>query len=174
MESRAKLFGHAIHPILIVYPLGLLSTAVIFDVIYLVTANPTWATVSFWMIAAGVVGGLLAAVFGLIDYLNIPTGTRAKRIGLLHGLVNVSVMALFGISWYLRYTVPAEAGPPTVALALSFMGVAWAFVGGWLGGELVERLGVGVAENAHLNAPNSLTQPDRNEMRIDDKKVRHA
>lgn len=174
MESRAKLFGHAIHPILIVYPLGLLSTAVIFDVIYLVTANPTWATVSFWMIAAGVVGGLLAAVFGLIDYLNIPTGTRAKRIGLLHGLVNVSVMALFGISWYLRYTVPAETGPPTVALALSFMGVAWAFVGGWLGGELVERLGVGVAENAHLNAPNSLTQPDRNEMRIDDKKVRHA
>lgn len=64
MESRAKVFGHAIHPILIVYPLGLLSTAVIFDIIYLVTANARWATVSFWMIAAGVVGGLLAAVFG--------------------------------------------------------------------------------------------------------------
>jgi uncharacterized membrane protein len=173
MESRAKMFGHAIHPILIVYPLGLLSTAVIFDVIYLVTGNPTWATVSFWMIAAGIVGGLLAAVFGLIDYLNIPTGTRAKRIGLLHGLVNVSVMALFGISWYLRYGVP-EGVPPTVALALSFIGVAWALVGGWLGGELVERLGVGVAENAHLNAPNSLTQPDRNEIRVDNKKVRHA
>jgi hypothetical protein len=67
MESRAKLFGHAIHPILIVYPLGLLSTAVIFDVIHLVTANPRWATISFWMIAAGIVGGLLAAIFGLID-----------------------------------------------------------------------------------------------------------
>ena len=63
MESRAKLFGHAIHPILIVYPLGLLSAAVIFDVIYLVTSNPTWATVSFWMIAAGIIGGLMAAVF---------------------------------------------------------------------------------------------------------------
>lgn len=172
MESKAKLFGHAIHPILIVYPLGLLSTAVIFDVIYLVTANLTWATVSFWMIAAGVVGGLLAALFGLIDFLNIPSGTRAKRIGLLHGLTNVGVMALFAISWVLRSGT--TDGPPTIALALSFIGVGAAFLGGWLGGELVERLGVGVAENAHLNAPNSLTEPDRAEVRIRDEHPRHA
>ena len=173
MESKAKLFGHAIHPILIVYPLGLLSTAVIFDVIYLATANPMWATVAFWMIAAGLVGGLLAAVFGLIDYLNIPNGTRAKRIGMLHGLTNVGVVALFVVSWLLRYGSTPEA-PPTVALALSFIGVGAALLGGWLGGELVERLGVGVAENAHLNAPNSLTHPDRNELRVSDKHPRHA
>jgi uncharacterized membrane protein len=173
MESRAKLFGHAIHPILIVYPLGLLSTAVIFDVIYLATGNSTWATVSFWMIAAGVIGGLLAAAFGLVDYVNIPNGTRAKRIGLVHGLVNVSVMVLFVISWLMRYGV-APAPPPTVALALSFIGVGAALLGGWLGGELVERLGVGVAENANLNAPNSLTQPDRNELRVRDEHPRHA
>ena len=173
MESRAKLFGHAIHPILIVYPLGLLSTAVIFDVIYLITANPTWVTVSFWMIAAGIVGGLLAAAFGLVDYINIPNGTRAKRIGLIHGLVNVSVMVLFVISWLLRYGVAPEV-PPTLAFALSFIGVGAALLGGWLGGELVERLGVGVAENAHLNAPNSLTQPDRDEVRIRDEHPRHA
>src|SRR5688572_8166029 len=102
MESRAKLFGHAIHPILIVYPLGLLSTAVIFDIIYLATTDTRWATVSFWMIAAGVIGGLAAALFGLIDYLNIPNGTRAKRIGLLHGVTNLCVMILFAASLYLR------------------------------------------------------------------------
>ena len=95
MEARAKIFGHAIHPILIVYPLGLLSAAVIFDIIYLATGNPTWTTVSFWMIAAGIVGGLLAAVFGLIDYLGIPSGTRAASIGLLHGLTNLCVVILF-------------------------------------------------------------------------------
>lgn len=172
MESRAKIFGHAIHPILIVYPLGLLSTAVIFDIIYLVTANPRWATVSFWMIAAGVVGGLLAALFGFIDYLNIPSGTRAKRIGMLHGLINLGVMILFAISWWLRAGLP-EA-PPVVAYVLSFVGVGAASLGGWLGGELVERLGVGVAEGANLNAPNSLTQPDVNELRVDRKSVRHA
>ncbi len=171
MESRAKLFGHAIHPILIVYPLGLLSTAVIFDIIYLITADTRWTTVSYWMIAAGVIGGLLAAVFGLIDYLNIPNGTRAKSIGLLHGLTNLFVMILFAASLYLRSGLTEV--PSTVALALSFIGVGAALLGGWLGGELVERLGVGVAENANLNAPNSLTQPDRNELRVD-KSVRHA
>ncbi len=172
MESRAKLFGHAIHPILIVYPLGLLSTAVIFDIIYLVTGNPRWTVVAFWMMAAGVIGGLLAAVFGFIDYLNIPSGTRAKRIGQLHGLLNFGVMVLFAISWYLRSDLP-EA-PPTIALALSFIGAAAAGLGGWLGGELVERLGVGVAENANLNAPSSLTHPDRDELHVDRKTVRHA
>lgn len=171
MESRAKLFGHAIHPILIVYPLGLLSTAVIFDVIYLITGNSTWVTVSFWMIAAGLVGGLLAAVFGLIDFLNIPSGTRAKSVGLLHGLMMFGVVTLFAISWVLRNGAPE---PPTVALALSFIGAGAAFLGGWLGGELVERLGVGVAEDAHLNAPNSLTHSNAKDVRIRDEHPRHA
>jgi uncharacterized membrane protein len=166
MESRAKLFGHAIHPILIVYPLGLLSAAVIFDVIYLVTDNPTWTTVSFWMIAAGIVGGLLAAVFGLIDYLNIPSGTRASRIGLLHGLINLCVVILFVASWLLRRNSPEV--PSMIALALSFIGVAGALLGGWLGGELVERLGVGVTPNANLNAPSSLTHSAKETKRMTD------
>lgn len=159
MESRAKLFGHAIHPILIVYPLGLLSAAVVFDVIYLVTLNPTWTTVSYWMIAAGIVGGLLAAVFGFIDFLAIPSGTRAKRIGLLHGVVNLGVMILFIASWLLRMNSPEV--PSSLALALSFVGVGSALLGGWLGGELVERLGVGVTPGANLNAPNSLTHSSK-------------
>ena len=155
MESKAKLFGHAIHPILIVYPLGLLSAAVVFDVIYLLTANPTWTTVSFWMIAAGIIGGLLAAVFGLIDFLAIPSGTRAKRIGLLHGVINLCVVILFIASWLLRRDSPEV--PSTAALALSFIGAGAALLGGWLGGELVDRLGVGVTPGANLDAPNSLT-----------------
>ena len=171
MESKAKLAGHPIHQMLVVFPLGLFMTAVVFDIIHLVTADPRWATVSFWMIAAGIVGGLLAAIFGLIDYLNIPSSTRARRIGLLHGVTNLCVMLLFAASLYLRSRLP-EA-PSTLALALSFIGVGAALLGGWLGGELVERLGVGVAENANLNAPNSLTQPNRNELRVD-KSVRHA
>jgi uncharacterized membrane protein len=61
MESRAKLLGHAIHPMLIVFPLGLLVTAVIFDVVRIVTGDATFAAVAFWCIAAGVLGGLLAA-----------------------------------------------------------------------------------------------------------------
>jgi uncharacterized membrane protein len=155
MESRAKLFGHAIHPILIVFPLGLLSTAVFFDVLYLLTSNGRWADISFWMIAAGVIGGLAAAIFGVIDLLAIPPGTRAQAIGLWHGGGNIVVMILFIVSWLLRRDAPTS--PKMSAIVLCFAGAGLSVLTGWLGGELVERLGVGVDDGAHLNSPNSLS-----------------
>jgi hypothetical protein len=106
-------------------------------------------------IAAGIIGGLLAAVFGLVDWLAIPSGTRAKRIGLLHGVGNVIVVLMFAASWWLRMASPRTPG--ALALTLSFAGLALALVTGWLGGELVDRLGVGVDEGAHINAPSSLS-----------------
>lgn len=155
MESRAKLFGHAIHPILIVFPLGLLGTAVIFDIIYLIWGSNLMAQVSFWMMSAGIIGGLLAAPFGFIDWMAIPNSTRAKTIGAAHGITNVVVLLFFVASWGMRSDLPEQ--PEMSASILSFAGFVLALVGGWLGGELVERLGVGVVEGANLNAPNSLT-----------------
>jgi uncharacterized membrane protein len=155
MESRAKLFGHPIHQMLIVFPLGLLAMAVIFDIFALALAEGYWSEIAYWMIAAGVVTGLLAAPFGLIDWLAIPAGTRAKRIGAVHGLGNVVVVLLFAVSWWMRTGAPASPG--TIALVLSFAAGALALFTGWLGGELVDRLAVGVDEGAHLDAPSSLT-----------------
>ena len=157
MESRAKVFGHALHPILIVFPLGLLTTSVIFDIIHIATGNPQWAMVSFWMIISGVIGGAAAAIFGLIDFLAIPIRTRAKSIGLLHAVTALSLLTLFFVSWLLRSNNPDT--PSTLALTLSLVGAGAALLAGWLGGELVERLGVGVDTGAHLNAPNSLKEP---------------
>ena len=162
MESKAKALGHPIHQMLIPFPFGLLATAVIFDIIYLIWNNPTMATVSYWMIAAGIVGALAAAPFGLIDWLAIPKNTRAKSVGLLHGLGNVVVLILFLASCYLRYSasnaiVPYQ--PTTLALVCSFAGFLLAGGAGWLGGELVDRLSVGVDDGANLNAPSSLKGP---------------
>jgi uncharacterized membrane protein len=81
VESWAKLFGHPIHPMLIVLPLDLLSAAVVFDVVYLISGEDAFSTAAFWNIALGVIGGLTAAVFGAWDWWNIPKDTRAKRIG---------------------------------------------------------------------------------------------
>src|SRR5438067_2125473 len=156
MESKIKIAGHPAHPILIVLPLGLFISAVVFDIVYLVTDNKAFAPVSFWNIAAGVIGGLLAAVFGLVDWLAVPGGTRAKQVGIWHGLGNVVVVLLFAGSWLVRLNEPGNV-PNTVALALSFVGVLLGAVMGWLGGELVDRLGVGVDTGANLNAPNSLS-----------------
>lgn len=157
MESKTKLFGHPVHPMLVVFPLGLLATAVIFDIIYMTGGNPAFTTASFYMIAAGVIGGLLAALFGFIDWLALPSNSRAKTIGGWHGIGNVVIVALFGISWLLRRDNPNFI-PDGLASILSFAGVAMALVTGWLGGELIYRLGVAVDPGANVNAPSSLTE----------------
>jgi uncharacterized membrane protein len=158
MESRAKLAGHAVHPMLITLPLGLLGTAVIFDIIRAFTDEADLAVASFYMIAAGIIGGLLAAVFGLWDWLAIPAGTRAKGIGLWHGVGNVVVVVLFAVSWLLRRG-QADYQPGGLAFWLGVLAVLLALATAWAGGELVERLGVGVDEGAHLDAPSSLSGP---------------
>jgi uncharacterized membrane protein len=155
MESRAKFLGHAIHPILIVFPLGLLATGVIFDAVYIIWGNGSMAVVAYWMILAGIIGGLLAAPFGWIDWFAVPSGTRAKSVGLIHGLGNTVVLILFAASYWLRYDAPQAPG--LWDHTFSFAGAFLSGVTGWLGGELVGRLGVGVDDNANLNAPNSLT-----------------
>ena len=53
MEARAKLFGHPIHQMLIVFPLGLLATSLFFDIAYLITNRSELARVAYWMIFAG-------------------------------------------------------------------------------------------------------------------------
>jgi uncharacterized membrane protein len=158
MESRAKLAGHAIHPMLITLPLGLLGTAVIFDIIRAFTDEADLAVASFYMLAAGILGGLLAALFGLIDWLAIPAGTRAKGIGALHGVGNVVVVVLFAVSWLLRRG-QTDYQPDGLAFWLGVVAVVLALATAWAGGELVERLGVGVDDGANLDAPSSLAGP---------------
>jgi uncharacterized membrane protein len=156
MESKVKLAGHPVHPMLIVFPLGLLATAVIFDIIFLVSGNSQWTIVAYYMIGAGIIGGLAAAVFGWLDWIAIPNGTRARRIGLWHGVGNVVVVGLFILSWLLRRENPDV--PPTGAIVAGVAAVVLALVTAWLGGELVDRLGVGVDDGAHLNSPSSLSE----------------
>jgi uncharacterized membrane protein len=154
MESRAKLFGHPVHQMLIVFPLGLLATGIVFDIIYLAGGRLGFAGVAYWLILSGIIGGLLAAPFGLIDWAAIPSGTRAKRIGAMHGLGNVVVLVLFIASELLRSAAPTDA--PVIAYVCSFVGAALALVTAWLGGELVDRLGIGVYADAGVDAPSSL------------------
>jgi uncharacterized membrane protein len=155
MESKAKAFGHPIHQMLVVFPLGLLATSFFFDIIRLAGGGEGFGVAAFYMIAAGIIGGLAAAVFGLVDWLAVPSGTRAKAIGAYHGVLNVVVVGLFIVSWGIRY------GDPTAfkgsAVVLSLLGVLVALVAGWLGGELIDRLGVGIDDGAHLDAPSSLS-----------------
>jgi len=154
-EKGARLLGHPVHQMLIVFPLGLLATSVGFDLIAFSTGDGKWAEMAFWMIAAGLIGGLAAGVFGLIDWLAVPSGTRAKAIGAWHGIGNVVVLALFAVGWFGRLHAPADL--PSGMFTWSVVGVVLALVTGWLGGELVDRLGIGVDKGANADSPSSLS-----------------
>ena len=146
--------GHPIHQQLVVLPLGVLTTAVAFDLITDIRDDTRWTEMAFFLIGVGILTALSAAVFGLLDWLTIPEGTRAKRVGAFHGLGNLIVVILFAGSFFLRWANPSAA--PPFAYVCSYVAILLALVTGWLGGELVDRLGVGVDAGADLNAPSSL------------------
>ncbi|HKX42570.1 MAG TPA: DUF2231 domain-containing protein [Burkholderiaceae bacterium] len=157
MQTKVRLLGHSVHQMLVVFPLGLLGASVAFDVLRWITGLVQMSLVSYYLIAAGLIGGVIAAPFGLADWLAIPRETRARRVGALHGSGNAVVLALFFASWWLRRSAPDA--PAALALACSFAGAALSLVTGWLGGELVDRMGVGVDDGANLDAPSSLSRP---------------
>ncbi|MFP5248182.1 MAG: DUF2231 domain-containing protein [Thermoanaerobaculia bacterium] len=134
----ARLFGHPVHLILIVFPLGLLATSFFFDLAWLATARAELGVVAWWMIFAGVAGGLAASLFGFVDWLAIPRGTRAWRMGALHGGGNAIVAVLFAASWLLRRDAPGH--PDALAIVLSGLGVLLTVLTGWLGSELADEV----------------------------------
>lgn len=154
MESKSKLFGHPTHPILIALPLGLFTASLLFDALAKARKNPTNAKISRALVGVGVLSGMGAAVPGLIDYLAIPDGTRAKRVGLVHAVGNVLMLTLFAASWTKRR--PDEETPSNTAIGLSLLAAAIMSGTGWLGGELVYRLGIGVDDGANDEARPSL------------------
>jgi uncharacterized membrane protein len=138
LRPRTQIFGHPVHLILIVFPLGLLATSFFFDLAWLATGRSELAITSSWMIFAGVLGGLAASVFGLVDWIAIPRGSRASRMGAWHGGATVVVALLFAASWVLRREAPGH--PQALAIVCSACGVFLTVISGWLGSELVDRM----------------------------------
>ena len=130
--------GPSWHPMLVGLPLGLFGTSVVFDLIDLATRTGAFNVPSYWLIAAGVVGGLFAAPFGYLDWRQVPRGSRARRLGALHGVGNALVLLLFACSWLLR---APDAHVRAEALLLSLAGAACALFTAWLGSGLLARLG---------------------------------
>ncbi|MGW4462891.1 DUF2231 domain-containing protein [Micromonospora sp. NPDC004704] len=156
MESRIKSLGHPVHPMLVMFPVALFVTAVIFDFADIVGGPRYLGEVAYWNILVGLIGGVLAAGAGAVDLLAIPTGTRAKRIGVSHAAVNIAVLLLFAAIWTVRLTAD-QRGAGGAIFAIEVVALGAVGLGAWFGGELVDRLGVGIDRDAGLNASSSLS-----------------
>jgi uncharacterized membrane protein len=160
MESRLKVLGHPVHPMLVMFPLGLLVTAFFFDLVDVLGGPDVLGEVAYWNITVGLAVGVLAAAAGVVDLLAVPHGTRAKRVAVVHGLVNAGVVILFAGAWVVRTGADSRAAGGAL-LAIELVALGGLAAGAWLGGELVDRLGVGVDPDAHLDAPSSLRPASR-------------
>jgi uncharacterized membrane protein len=139
MKSKAEPASHPAQPNLVVFPLGPLVTSIIFDGVNLVKDRPEMAQVSYWATTLGLIASLVVTIPALTDCFAIPVYTRAKRITLLHGVGNVLVLALLGISWCWRTD---ELGYQPTVLVLVSSGMAFMLLSltGWLDDKLIDRL----------------------------------
>src|SRR5690606_9177269 len=96
MESRTQVLGHAAHPILVTVPIGALTFSVVSDLLHTWSGERRHAEAATQALGFGLMTAAVAAPFGTIDWLAIRPSTRAKRVGLWHGLGNVAVLGLFG------------------------------------------------------------------------------
>jgi uncharacterized membrane protein len=149
VTSKASLAGHPLHPVMVVFPISFLVGALLTDILYWRLDDPFWARASLYLVAAGVITGLVAAVLGLVDFLTIQR-VRSVAAGWLHFLGNLVAVGLSAVSWLLRANNVEGAVMP-VGLALSAVVALLLLVTGWLGGELAFRYKVGVV-NDHPSA----------------------
>ncbi|HEY0002768.1 MAG TPA: DUF2231 domain-containing protein [Actinoplanes sp.] len=134
MESRLKIAGQAVQPILVMFPLGLFAMAVIFDVANLLGGPNILGTLAYWNVAAGLIGGILATLAGAIDLAFIRR-PEAKRIGVLRVLLNMGVLILFAVILMVRVGSQDRAAGGGLFL-IELLALALAGFGAWFGGEL--------------------------------------
>lgn len=142
VRSTAAIGGHPIHPMLVPLPIGALVGVLATDVVFLATDDPFWADGSWWLLWAGLITGLVAAAAGLIEFLTIHR-VRSHRAGQIHLAANVAALVAVTVNLGLRAGDPSGAIVPW-GLSLTLVTGALLAVGGWVGGELTYRHGVGV------------------------------
>jgi uncharacterized membrane protein len=146
-KSTANIAGHPIHPMLIPFPIVFLVTPLITDLVFRSTGNEMWATASMWLLGAGVVTALLAALFGFADFFG-DARIRVLSDAWQHMIGNLLAVVLALVNWYLRYRSGAAAGAAGYGLWLSLVTVLLLLFNGWKGGELVFRHRVGMADGS--------------------------
>lgn len=152
MSTPASIAGHPIHPMLVSLPIGLWVFSLVADIVFLSTGSPDWATAAYLTLGGGIVGALIAAVPGFIDFLGLHE-QRARRVAGIHMGLNLAIVALMAVNFWLR-SQPDFSG--MLPYWLSVLSVAALVVSGWLGGHLVHVLGVtqpGASQAVHGKSP---------------------
>jgi uncharacterized membrane protein/nitrite reductase/ring-hydroxylating ferredoxin subunit len=168
---QGKPLRHPLHPILTHFPIGLFVLSFILDLISLgFPSVPNLARDAFYAIVLGIVTALIAAVPGLVDYADIRNDHPGKRTATIHLVLNLAIVAIYGINLGVRASTIDEMRTPIVPLVLSVIGLVLLSISGYLGGRLVYDDGIAVGrhnrrtatpqDTLHLSTVNGAKEAD--------------
>lgn len=139
--KRVTLLGHPIHPALVHVPMALLPLSFVLQLWAAASGDALVTRMAVGGLVIGLWGSVPALVTGFIDFSALPDGHPAERTGEAHLLAMAGAISCFFGAWF------ALRGPATaitwLPLACSGVGTSALLVGGWCGGQLVYRHGVG-------------------------------
>ncbi len=147
--STLKIAGHPIHPMAVKFPIVFFISTFVCDIVFLRTGHAGWAVASQWLLGAGLLIALVAAAGGLIDFFG-DSRIRALGDAWRHMIGNVVLVVVEAVNFYLRCRDGWGVISP-YGVVLSGVGVALLLFTAYLGGQLVFRHRVGVA-----NQPDAL------------------
>jgi uncharacterized membrane protein len=143
---RARIAGHPVHPFFAHFPIAFWYFAVFWDIVGYFKPDPLWYQMSYWSLAAGLFVALLTAVTGFLEYVILPPEKTVMQKATAHMMLMLMGTALFGGSWIARAMSGAATPPSLLAFAFALIGIVVMQIGGWLGGMLVYKHGIGRAE----------------------------
>lgn len=162
VQSTAAIAGHPIHHMLVVFPIAFLIGAFGADITFLATQDALWTQMAYWLLVAGIVTALAAAVPGMIDFITIGR-VRSLWIAWAHLSANLVVVALALINVGVRLADPA-AGASGWGVWISGAQTALLLFSGWLGGELAYRYGIGAIRDNSPKAEQFHVEVDRSDV----------
>jgi uncharacterized membrane protein len=141
---RGRILGHPIHVMLVHFPLALFPVGLLFDALAYLKEDTSLATVGFYAMGCGLAGALAAAVFGGIDFLNLPVEKTIQKKAMIHAALNVSAVCIYTVLFAIRYkSFPQINLPGLTEILINSLTVAIVLVGAHLGGELIFRHQIG-------------------------------
>lgn len=156
MKSRAAINDHPVHPALVVIPIGAWFATLVGDIAYMRTADLFWYDFSYVTMWIGLIGALVAALPGFIDFFTVKMSEAGFTVAKVHMLLNLSIVAAYGVNLWIRHQHMALSTADSMRWQLAFWLQLLSFlalgVSGWLGGELSYRHKVGVVEDADQQA----------------------
>lgn len=138
---QVTLMGHPLHPQLIVMPAALLPFSLLLDAMHATTRDQSYADAAYYTMMGGFVGGIAAGAAGAADYGTIPSDSKARDVGRIHGLMNVGLLALTGLNLLMRRKRRSAGALP---MMMSLVTTAGLVVSAWYGGHLVYHHGMRV------------------------------